>query len=83
MLKPRSKMFDMILNMLWVLLNLVKFWYGKALYMRGLHNALNRPEYTMTEFWIYLEFWIWQDTEYDMVLNIQELRRVLDMWQCP
>ena len=83
MLKPRSKMFDMILNMLWVLLNLVKFWYGKALYMRGLQNVLNRPEYTMTEFWIYLEFWIWQDTEYDMVLNIQELRRVLDMWQCP
>ena len=83
MLKPPSKMFDMVLNMLWVLVNMVKFWYGKALYMREVHNVLNMPEYTMTEFWIYLEFWIWQDSEYDMVLNMQDLRRVLDMRQCP
>ena len=45
------------------------------------HSILNMPEYALTEFWIYPRFYICQDAEYGRALNMQELHRVLNMWQ--
>ena len=54
--------------------------------MRVLHSLLNMPEYALTEFWISFWFWICQDSEFDRVLNMQKLHRVLNMprydWIC-
>ena len=39
------------------ILSIAKFWKnGRVLNMLALHNILDMPEYTLTEFWIYLRF---------------------------
>ena len=54
-------------------LNMPKFWisqnseYDSVLTMWALHSVLNMPEYALTEFWIYLEFLICQDSEYGKI----------------
>ena len=66
-----------------LVINIPKFWICQdAQYA----SVTQRLEYTLTEFWIYLEFSICQDSEYGRVLNEQELHRVLNMpwyiWIC-
>ena len=80
-------MFDRFLNIPRVQ-NIAKFWiwqiskYDSALNRwQAIHSVLNMPEYALTEFWLYIRFSICQDSEYDRVLNMQDLHRVHNMPQ--
>ena len=46
-----------------------------------LHGIMNMPEYVLTEFWIYLGFYICQDSEHGSVPNMQEFHRILNITQ--
>ena len=84
---PEYAQMNKILNVPWVL-NMPKLWtwksseYCKVLNIQALHSVLNMPENTLTEFWIYLGFYICQYSGCSRAVNMQVLHRVLIMSQC-
>ena len=80
---PECAYTNRILNMPWFL-NMPKFWiclsseYGRLFNMRALHSVLIMQENALKEVWIYLRFYIWQDSEYSKVRTACKSRTGLE-----